>query len=173
MPKRRAIRPPRTAITIDDVSVIAVHGKGRGVVARVAIPANARLVYTGRTITAAQLARLERRAVRRPAAALTSHIVASGRAGLYIDAHPRLPEHKSDWIAGMVNEPSANRTANMFFTTERRVSHGWLQIHPVFVTVRAVHPGEELTVKYTGPATPRTFRRTYAVGRGARRPTWM
>jgi hypothetical protein len=165
---RRRRRPPRSEILpVRDVHVVPIDRKGNGVVARRDLQPNSRLVYVGRTLDQAAFQRLTERAKREPARGLTAYLMAEGRAGFYLDAHPRRPEHSTSWIAGSVNEPRRGETANMIigqqlFPGVRR------RLAPVLIAVRRIVVGEELTVKYGG-----SFTRTYHVGRAPRKPSWL
>ena len=103
-----------------DVRAAEIRGKGMGVVACRDLPPNSRLAYVGRTIDRRALQRLSERAKREPARRLTAYLMAEGRAGFYIDAHPRLPERTASWIAGLVNEPARGETANMIIGRQRQ-----------------------------------------------------
>jgi hypothetical protein len=107
-----------------------------------------------------------KRAKREPARHLTEYLMAEGRAGFYIDAHPRLPECRSSWIGGLVNEPARGETANMVIGRQRFGHDN--RLRPVFITVRHVREGEELTVNYG-----RAYTRAYIAGRAPIKPAWL
>jgi hypothetical protein len=160
-------RPPRHVLSpVGDVQAVEIPGKGRGVAARRELPANGRLAYVGQIIDQAAMERLCERAKREPARRLTEYLMAEGRAGFYIDAHPRLPERRSSWIGGLVNEPAPGETANMVIGRQRFGHDN--RLRPVFITVRHVREGEELTVNYG-----RAYTRAYIAGRAPIKPAWL
>lgn len=160
-------RPARHTLSpVGDVQAVEILGKGRGVVARRDLPANGRLAYVGKIIDQAAMQRLCERAKHEPARRLTEYLMAEGRAGFYIDAHPRLPEHRLSWIGGFVNEPAPGETANMVIGRQRFGHDN--RLRPVFITVRHVREGEELTVNYG-----RAYTRAYIAGRAPIKPEWL
>jgi len=161
-------QPVRLVLCPDrDVRAAAISGKGMGVVACRDLPPNSRLAYVGRIIDRPALQRLCERAKREPARRLTAYLMAEGRAGFYIDAHPRRRERTASWIAGLVNEPARGATANMIIGRQR-LAHDNGLIRPVLITVRCVKAGDELTIKYGNGCT-----RAYTAGRAPAKPAWL
>ena len=164
---KRVPKPPRVYIDpATDVEVKAVAAKkGKGLFAKKDLPANARLVYTGKTITAAEYKKLEElnMDVANAPHKYIGYIIASGKKGQYIDANPDL-KGSEDWVAGRINEPARSETANMVIAYERKPS-----TRPVFVTVKPIAAGQELLVHYGSGYT----RVGYTAGKKVKKPSWI
>ena len=161
-PKSRSRKPAKIIIepssydTYFDVKEIA--GKGKGLFAKIAIPANTRIAYEGNIIDQKEYDRLLKLDKKDPDTQYMAYIIAGGRKSRYIDAHPRY-EGSDRWFASKVNEPDVGETANMVMT-------GGLK--PSLVTVRPIKVGEQLTVKYGS-----SYVRSYKAGRAPRKPAWI
>ena len=151
---RRHPTPPRVYSSATDYVVRRVPSKpGLALTARRALAPNTRLVCEGRAMTHPQyLARI--------ATGGDARYIVGLRRGEYIDCKP---SPRSGWVAGRVNEPARNETANMLLVHERGPP-----MRAVLVTVRRIEAGEELLLHYGS-----SYHRTYRVGRRARRPVWL
>ena len=161
----RAPEPPRLYLDATKVEIKQIATKGveeYGLVARVPLPINARLVYEGKEISESThklwMDTYEQDKTKKRVA----YIIHSGRTGIYVDANPKYP-HSSGWLGGRVNEPSQNEIANMWLMHELRPI-----CRPVMVTTREIAIGEELLVHYG-----RKYYRPYKVGKRAPRPRWL
>ena len=141
------------------LEVRAVEGKGEALFARVPLPRNTRIPYEGVRIDQAQYERLLAMERAEPAALHVAYVMAAGRAGAYIDAHPLRAPRDASRFAAKANEPDRGATANMLLLGGA---------NPTLVTVRDVSAGAELTYRYGN-----TYARPYKSGRGARRPRWL
>lgn len=162
--KAKAKRPERVYI-IDTVIEIPTADAGIGLAADAPLAPNSRIVYEGVTIDEKRLTELKRMAKEDAKTQYLAYIMASGKKGTYIDAHPRHPGSAA-WFAKRVNEPRPGTTANMVLVHERPKGG---QPRPVFVTVRDVKAGEELTCKYGSSYT----RVGYKAGRAPKKPSWL
>jgi len=150
--------PPRKYLGNDSpqLEIKDTLSKGKGVFAASDIPPNSRIPYKGVSITAAQYRQLVKEQ-REGDNDLTNYIAGSFTAP--IDAHPRF----GLFINAFVNEPSPGETANMILTTE--IFHK--KTRPVFITVREIKMGDELTATYGNG-----YVRKYKVGKLASQPKW-
>jgi len=150
--------PPRKYLGNDSpqLEIKQTVSKGKGVFAASDIPANSRIPYKGESITTSQYRQLVEEQ-REGDNDLTNYIAGSFTAP--IDAHPRI----GLFINAFGNEPWPGETANMILTTE--IFHK--KTRPVFITVREIKTGDELTAKYGSG-----YVRKYKVGKAAPRPQW-
>jgi hypothetical protein len=167
MPKRKRktiVAPQRYGIELDDVRVGDVEGKGTGVIAVNTLPPNSQLLYEGKEINAEQKAKLARKTNQDGKEDYASYILSSGRAGVWIDGHPRR-QGNGALFANLINEPSTGQTANMVLKHRKEGAH----LEPVLITTREIKPGEELMFKYDN-----AFKRVgYRAGRKAIEPKWL
>ena len=161
--KKGSRTPPSVVLDPTWVEVKSIRGKGKGLVAAQEIPANARLQYDGVTINEAEYNRLctlshnDTNNV-----GYVNYVMATGKAGQYIDAHPR-HAGSENWIGGRVNEPAPKQTANMVIKLQNKL--------PILITTRKINAGDELMVKYTRQGDH--YVRPYKAGRQARLPKWL
>lgn len=146
------------------LQVVNFEGKGRGIVARVDLPANARLIYQGKEINKKRFSKLNERE-KGGEVGVASYIGFTGRSNVWMDANPRLKGYNQDlYIAGLINEPAPGEVANSVLVNGRVNGVP----HLLFVTVKPIPRGTELTIKYGS-----TYRRAYQVGEAAKRPKWL
>lgn len=149
--------------TSDEVAVRAVKDKGVGVVAVKNIPANGRVAFGEPRISKEAAERLVALhfSSNSPLPDLASYLADAGDGKSVHDAHPR--HGIKDSIAGLINEPSTGVRANMLLTEE--TVNG--EKRAVYVAVRTIKAGEELTAKYGD-----NFKRFYKAGQRAKEPSW-
>jgi hypothetical protein len=136
-----------------------IKGAGQGLFAKVPLARNTRILYEGLRIDQKQYDELLKHDKKDPSMQYMAYIIAGGRKGKYIDAHPRYPGSDM-WYASKVNEPNKGETANMVMTGG---------VNPALVTVRDIKANEQLTVKYGSSYV----RRGYKAGLAPRKPTWI